>query len=124
MNSGHTITTEKPGARVQIIIGGETLADTTDAVLLHETGLPGRYYLPKHDIDMDRLTKTDLQTHCPFKGDAEYWSARIGDRELTAVAWSYPEPLPGREDIAGLVCFFDERVDELTVDGVPVGDSA
>jgi uncharacterized protein (DUF427 family) len=124
MSSGHTITTEKSGARVQVIVGGETLADTSDAVLLHETGLPVRYYLPKTDIRMDRLTKTDLQTTCPFKGDAEYWSARIGDRELTAVAWSYPEPLPGREDIAGLVCFFDERVDELTVDGVPVGHPA
>ena len=124
MNSGHTITTEKSDARVQVVVGGETLADTAHAVLLHETGLPVRYYLPKRDVDMDRLTKTDLHTTCPFKGDAEYWSARIGDRELTAVAWSYPEPLAGREDIAGLVCFFDERVDELTVDGVPVDHSA
>ena len=50
---------------------------------------------------MDRLTATDLQTTCPFKGDAEYWSAKLEDRELTAVAWSYPEPIEGREDIAG-----------------------
>ncbi len=124
MNSGHTITTEQSDERVQIIVDGESLADSTRAVLLHETGLGVRYYFPKEDVRMDRLVKTDLQTHCPFKGDAEYWSARIGDRELTAVAWSYPEPLAGREDIAGLVCFFDERVDQLIVNGVPVGHAA
>jgi uncharacterized protein (DUF427 family) len=124
MNPGHTVTTEKSDARVQVIIGGETVVDTTDAVLLHETGLGDRYYLPQRDVRMDLLTKTDLQTTCPFKGDAEYWTARIGGRELTAVAWSYPEPIAGREDIAGLVCFFDERVDQLTVDGVPVGQPA
>jgi uncharacterized protein (DUF427 family) len=124
MTSGHTITTEAASGRVQIVIAGETLADSTRAVLLHETGLPTRYYLPRDDVRMDRLVATDLQTTCPFKGDAEYWSARIGDRELTGVAWSYPEPIEGREDIAGLVCFFNERVDELIVDGVPVAQSA
>ena len=63
---------------------------------------------------MDRLDRDGPADDCPFKGDAEYWSARIGDRELTGVAWSYPEPIAGREDIAGLVCFFDERVDQIT----------
>jgi uncharacterized protein (DUF427 family) len=124
MTSGHTITTEPASGRVQIVIAGETLADSTRALMLHETGLPTRYYLPREDVRMDRLAATDLQTTCPFKGDAEYWSARIGDRELTGVAWSYPEPIEGREDIAGLVCFFNERVDELIVDGVPVAQSA
>ncbi len=124
MKSGHTITTEQSDERVQIVVDGESLADSTRVVLLHETGLGVRYYFPKDDVRMDRLVKTDLQTHCPFKGDAEYWSARVGDRELTAVAWSYPEPLSGREDIAGLVCFFDERVDQVIVNGVPVGHAA
>jgi uncharacterized protein (DUF427 family) len=121
---GHTITTETTDQRVQVIVDGETLADTAHPVLLHETGLRTRYYLPRADVRMNRLVATDLQTTCPFKGDAQYWSVRVGDRELTAVAWSYPEPLEGREDIAGLVCFFDERVDELTVDGVPVEQPA
>jgi uncharacterized protein (DUF427 family) len=120
MNSGHTITTETAGERVQIIIGGETLADSSDAVLLHETGMPTRYYLPREDVRMDRLVATDLQTTCSFKGDAQYWSARVGDRELTGVAWSYPEPIAGREDIAGLVAFFNDRVDQVVVGGVPV----
>lgn len=124
MNSGHTITTEPAPGRVQIVIAGETLADSNRALQLHETGLPTRYYIPRDDIRMDRLVATDLQTTCPFKGDAEYWSARLGDRELTGVAWSYPEPIEGRADITGLVCFFNERVDELIVDGVNVTQSA
>jgi len=120
MNSGHTISTEPSSARIQVVIGGETLADSKHAVLLHETGMPTRYYLPRDDVRMDRLVATDLSTNCPFKGDAQYWSTRVGDRELTGVAWSYPEPIAGREDIAGLICFFNERVDELTVDGALV----
>jgi uncharacterized protein (DUF427 family) len=120
MTPGHTITTERTTARVQIVVGGETLADSTRAVLLHETGLPTRYYVPRDDIAMDRLVPTDTTSNCPFKGDAVYWSARIGDRIVADVAWSYPTPIPERADITGLVCFFNERVDELLVDGEPV----
>jgi uncharacterized protein (DUF427 family) len=124
MTDGHTITTDAAEGRLRVVIGGETFADSTRAVQLHETGLPTRYYIPRDDVRMDLLTAIDLKTTCPFKGDAEYWSARIGDRELTGIAWSYPEPIDGREDITGLVCFFDERVDELTLDGDPVSHSA
>jgi uncharacterized protein (DUF427 family) len=124
MSSGHEITTEPATGRLRIVIGGETFADSTRAVQLHETGLPVRYYIPREDVRMDRLQAIDLKTTCPFKGDAEYWSARIGDRELTGIAWSYAEPIEGREDIKELVCFFAERVDELTLDGEPVSHSA
>ena len=120
MTRGHTITTEPGTARVQVVIDGETLADSTRAVLLHETGLPTRYYLPRDDVAMDRLVATATDSNCPFKGDAVYWSARVGDRVVDDVAWSYPEPIAERADITGLICFFDERVDELLVDGEPV----
>ena len=120
MNPGHTVTTVPAPGRVQVIVDGQVLADSPNARLLHETGLPTRYYLPRAEVRMDRLTATDLQTTCPFKGDAQYWSAKLDDRELTAVAWSYPEPIAGREDITGLVCFFNDRVDQITVDGVAV----
>ncbi len=74
MTQGHTITIEPSERRVQVIVGGETLADTAHAILLHETGLRTRYYLPREDVRMDLLMATDLQTTCPFKGDAQYWS--------------------------------------------------
>ena len=117
MSSGHTITTETSAAHVQVIVGGTTIADTTRAVLLHETGLPTRYYVPRDDVAMDLLVPTDTASTCPFKGDAEYWSAQIDGAIVADVAWSYPTPIPERADIAGLICFFDERVDRVTIDG-------
>lgn len=124
MSSGHTITLEPADGRLRVVIGGETLADSSCAMILRETGYPPRYYIPREDVRLDRLTAIDLKTTCPFKGDAEYWSARIGDRELTGIAWSYPVPIEGREELAGLICFFDERVDELTLDGTAVSHTA
>jgi uncharacterized protein (DUF427 family) len=117
MNAGHTLSTEKTSAHVQVIVGGVTVADTTHAVLLHETGLPTRYYLPRDDIAMDRFVPTGTSTHCPFKGNARYWSADIDGTVFADIAWSYEAPISDRADIAGLVCFFDEKVDRIDVDG-------
>jgi uncharacterized protein (DUF427 family) len=115
MSPGHTITTETIEPRVRVVAGGETLADSTDVVVLHETGLPERYYFPRADVRMDLLVPTDTATSCPFKGDATYWTAKLDAGEVVDVAWSYPAPIPGREDITGLICFFNERVDEIAI---------
>jgi uncharacterized protein (DUF427 family) len=72
---------------------------------------------------MDLLTRTETHSHCPFKGDASYWSARLDDGTVRDVAWSYETPLPERVDIAGRICFYHERVDEMTVDGLAVTPS-
>jgi uncharacterized protein (DUF427 family) len=120
MTAGHTITTEASTARVEVVVGGITLADSKHARLLHETGLPTRYYLPRDDVDMERLIPTDTTSTCPFKGEAVYWSAKIGGKLVPDIAWSYPTPIPERADITDLICFFDERVDQLLVDGEPV----
>ena len=85
--------------------------------LLFETGLPTRYYLPKVDVRMELLEPTDTVSHCPYKGKARYWSVRIGDGVHDDLAWSYPTPLPESQKIAGLVCFYNEKVD-IYVDGV------
>jgi uncharacterized protein (DUF427 family) len=106
-----------PSSRsVRVELDGVVLADTNHAHVLHETGLPPRWYIPKVDIRMDLLEPTDTESHCPYKGQAEYWSAHLGDRVETDIAWSYPTPLPESERVAGLVSFFNERVD-LIVDG-------
>ena len=102
---------------VRVEIDGVTIADSTSPRLLFETGLPVRYYLPKPHVRMDLLTPTDSATHCPYKGRAEYWSVRAGDSVHEDLAWSYATPLPESQKIAGLVCFYNEKVD-LHVDGV------
>jgi len=97
---------------VQVEVDGVTLAETRRPTLLFETGLPVRYYLPKVDVRLDLLDPGDTTSACPYKGLARYWSAP----GAPDVAWSYPTPLPESQKIAGLVCFYNERVD-LIVDG-------
>jgi uncharacterized protein (DUF427 family) len=107
-----------PSSRhVRIEIAGVTVAESSSARLLFETGLPVRYYLPKTHVRLDLLEHTDTSTHCPYKGQAEYWSARIGNTVHADIAWSYPTPLPESERVAGLIAFYDEKVD-VYVDGV------
>ena len=102
--------------RVRIDIDGVTIAESTKPRLLFETGLPARYYLPKTDVRMDLLAPTETTSNCPYKGQAEYWSATIGETVHPDIAWSYRTPLPESQKITGLVCFYPERVD-IYVDG-------
>jgi len=94
--------------RVRAELAGETVIDSRRTQLLHETGLLPQLYVPFDDVRMDLLQQTAKTTHCPFKGDASYWSARVGERVEEDVVWSYPEPLDGAPPLAGLAaCYFD-----------------
>ncbi len=103
---------------VQVAIDGVIVADSRTPVLLFETGLPTRYYLPKTDVRLDLLTPTDTRTSCPYKGVAEYWSVDAGGQAQDDIVWSYRYPVHESAGIAGLMCFYNEKVD-ITVDGVP-----
>jgi uncharacterized protein (DUF427 family) len=118
MTRGHKITITPAEARVVVTVGGEQIADTSQAVVLAETGLPPRYYLPREDVRFDLLSATGTHTTCPFKGEANYWSAQAGGEVLADVVWSYESPIPEAAGIAGLVCFYNDRV-QLTIDGQP-----
>jgi len=118
MAKGHTITITPAELHVEVTLDGQKLAQSDHPVLLDETGLPTRYYLPRDDVRTDLLQRTDLSTTCPFKGDASYWSAVVGGQVHDNVVWSYETPIPGAEGIAGLMCFYPEQV-ELTVSGDP-----
>jgi uncharacterized protein (DUF427 family) len=107
-----------PSSRhVRIELAGETIADTRNARLLFETGLPTRYYIPAEDVRMDLLQPTDTSTRCPYKGLASYWSVNVGEHVGKDFVWSYPDPIPECPKIKGLMCFFNERVDAIYVDG-------
>jgi uncharacterized protein (DUF427 family) len=107
-----------PSSRhVRVLVDGEVVAESHHPWLLFETGLPIRYYLAKVDVRMDLLDATDSLTRCPYKGEASYWSVRAGGTLHDDLAWSYPRPLPESTRIAGLVAFYNDRVD-LEVDGV------
>ena len=100
---------------VRAEIDGVLLAESHRPLLLFETTLPVRYYLPPDDIRV-KLVPSQTRSVCPYKGVATWWSARIGDRVAEDIAWSYPSPIPENPRIAGLICFRNEWVD-LTVDG-------
>jgi uncharacterized protein (DUF427 family) len=120
MARGHTITTRQGTEHVVITLDGEKLAESDRPVLLDETGLPTRYYLPREDVRTDLLQPTDTHTTCPFKGEASYWSAEIGGEVLPDVVWSYESPIPQAAEITGLMCFYPDLV-EMTVDGEETG---
>jgi uncharacterized protein (DUF427 family) len=108
-----------PSSRhVVVRVDGTVVADSTKPTFLHETGLPMRTYLPKTDVRMDLLVPTQTRTGCPYKGWASYWTLRLEDgAEHADIAWSYPTPLRESQSIAGLVAFYDTRVD-FEIDGV------
>jgi uncharacterized protein (DUF427 family) len=101
---------------VRVEIAGETVAETTRARVLFETGLPPRWYIPAEDVRSDLLVPSDTRSGCAYKGWASYHSVRVGDHEEPDVVWHYAEPLRGAEGIRDRLCFFNERVD-LYVDG-------
>ncbi|WP_024876884.1 DUF427 domain-containing protein [Saccharomonospora piscinae] len=106
-----------PSSRhVEVVVDGVTVAESRRARLLFETNLPPRYYLPADDVRDELLEPSDTVTRCPYKGEAEYYSARVGDTRVPDVAWCYREPLPESERIAGHVAFHQERV-RVLVDG-------
>ena len=97
--------------RVRIEVDGVTVADSTNGSFLFETGLPPRYYLPKTDVRMDLLTPTDTVTHCPYKGQARYWNLSVSGKVHEDLVWGYDTPMAESQKVAGLVAFYNEKVD-------------
>ena len=113
----HRVDVLHSSRHVKIVVGGVVVAETNRPRLLFETGLPTRYYIPKVDARLDLLTPTSTSTRCPYKGKAAYWSVNVNGREFKDIVWSYPAPIPECPKIENLLCFYDEKVDAVYVDG-------
>src|SRR6185436_1739794 len=101
---------------VQLELDGEVLATSTRPILLFESMLPTRFYLPREDVRVE-LVPSPTTSVCAYKGRASYWSAVVGGRTVPDAAWSYEAPLREAEQVQGRIAFFDERVD-VVLDGV------
>jgi uncharacterized protein (DUF427 family) len=101
---------------VEVAVDGVKVADTHSPTLLFETGLPTRYYIPINDVRADVLRPSTSQTSCPYKGTATYFSVEVEGKTHPDLVWIYRAPLPESEKIAGLTCFYNEKVD-IYVDG-------
>jgi len=102
--------------QVRVEVDGVTVADSTRPHILFETGLPPRYYLPLPDVRTELLVPSATQSHCPYKGTAGYWSLDTGHGVHPDLVWIYRTPLPESQKVAGLACFYNEKVD-LYIDG-------
>ncbi|ARP64475.1 hypothetical protein A9K65_014655 [Mesorhizobium sp. WSM1497] len=108
-------------SHLQIWFDGEPIADSHRPVLLFETHLPTRFYLPAEDIRLERLTASVTTTRCPYKGIASYWSGLLSDGSVRPhIAWSYRDPIEEMPKIKGLIAFYPQAVDRIHLDGEPV----
>ena len=114
----HRIDVLDSARRLEIRHDGELLASTTRAKMLFETGMAPRYYLPIEDVAVE-LDLSDTHSRCAYKGEATYYSAKLGDGTLADIAWSYRDPADDGTAVVGLVAFWDEKLD-LVIDGEPV----
>jgi uncharacterized protein (DUF427 family) len=109
----HPITVTPHRARVVVRAGGRTIADTRDALALQEASYPVVFYIPRDDVDLAQLERTDHATYCPYKGDAAYYSIPgPGGRGANAV-WTYEEPYEAVSQIKDRLAFYPNRVDAI-----------
>ena len=111
------IETLRSNRHVEVYAAGGKVADSSSSVVLIEPGHPLRYYLPKMDVRMDLLRPTPTESRCPYKGKANYYSVETESGLLEDAAWCYKYPTTETAAVAGMVCFFNERVDAICVDG-------
>jgi uncharacterized protein (DUF427 family) len=109
----HPITVARNANRVRVTFAGKTIADTTHALTLREAGYPPVQYIPRTDVVMSLLTPTAHASHCPYKGDASYFSISADGRTAENAVWSYERPFPAMAEIAGYLAFYPNRVDRI-----------
>ena len=107
-------------SRLRVEFNGETVADSEKVTVLQESGYPPVFYFPREDVRMDLLRPTEHTTHCPFKGNAAYWTVSVGERLAENAVWSYETPLDGARSVAGHMAFYPERMDAWYEDGQPM----
>jgi uncharacterized protein (DUF427 family) len=111
MTKDHPIRIEPNPRRVRVRLGDKTIADTTRALTLFEASYPGVLYVPREDADMSLLARTDHKTHCPYKGDAAYYTIAADGRTAANAVWSYEQPFPEVAQIAGYLAFYPNKVE-------------
>jgi uncharacterized protein (DUF427 family) len=109
----HPITVVPAPARVRVRLHGAVVADSTRALTLREASYPPVHYIPRDDVDMTLLERTDQTTHCPYKGDAAYYTVRVPGRAAENAVWTYEQPYPAVGSIASYLAFYPDRVDAV-----------
>ncbi|MBL6079515.1 DUF427 domain-containing protein [Belnapia sp. T18] len=111
----HPITISPTPQRVRVILDGQIVAETSRALTLQEASYPAVQYIPRADAAMEMLVRTPRSTHCPYKGDASYYSIATGGRQAENAVWSYESPYPAMAAIKGYLAFYPDRVDAIEI---------
>jgi len=109
----HPISIERNPARVVVSVAGRVIADTDNALTLHEADYPPVQYIPREDVDLSQLERTDHATYCPYKGDCSYYSVPAGGKKSLSAVWTYENPYPAVAHIREHVAFYPDRVDQI-----------
>lgn len=109
----HPITVEHNPSHIVVKLGGRVIADTHDALTLREASYPPVQYIPRKDVNMSLLERTDHESHCPYKGDASYYSIPGGGERSKNAIWTYETPNPAVANIKGYMAFYPDRVDSI-----------
>jgi uncharacterized protein (DUF427 family) len=109
----HPINVEHSTKRVVITVAGRVVADTRDALKMQEANYPAVLYLPRKDVDMALLTRTDHTSYCPYKGDCSYFSIPVGGERSVNAVWTYEDPHPSVRSIKDHLAFYPDRVDSI-----------
>ena len=109
----HPISIEPNLARVVVSLGGRVLADTHNALTLREATYLPVQYIPREDVDLSQLERTEHATYCPYKGDCSYYRVPAGGKKSVNAVWSYDDPYPAVAQIKGRIAFYPDRVDEI-----------
>jgi uncharacterized protein (DUF427 family) len=118
----HPISVERNSSRVVVSVAGRVIADTREALTLHEAHYPAFQYIPRKDVDMAQLTRSDSTTYCPYKGDAAYFNIPVGGELSIDAVWSYETPYAAVAGIKDHLASYPYRVDAIAPkDGPPVG---
>jgi uncharacterized protein (DUF427 family) len=109
----HPITIKPTSEHVRVTFNGKVVADTRRALVLQEASYKPVFYIPREDAQMASFERTSNATHCPYKGDASYYSIKVGDRVAENAIWSYETPFPAMQEITGYLAFYPNRVDKI-----------
>ena len=109
----HPISIERNPARVVVSVAGHIVADTLNALTLREADYPPVQYIPREDVDLSELERTDHATYCPYKGDCTYYSVPAGGKKSVNAVWTYENPYPAVAQIKEHVAFYPDRVDKI-----------
>lgn len=115
----HKVAERQLSERIRVSVAGQTIADSSDVVRVEEDGSPIRYYFPRADVDMKLLQPSATTSQCPFKGVANYFTIKIGGKELKNAIWSYEDPYEEHLALKGRLAFYDDKLPEISISPRP-----